>query len=145
MTDRGGSFFIGELAERTGLSRDAIRYYENRGLLPEAPRTESGYRLYGVTDVDRVAFIGQAQVLGLTLEEIQEVLEIVDRGRAPCVHVRERLATRLRETRERVRTLRELERRLEAALEKAEQTAGEPGAACHCPIIEAAGAGGGAR
>ncbi|MBW3554549.1 MAG: heavy metal-responsive transcriptional regulator [Gemmatimonadetes bacterium] len=137
MTDRD-HFFIGELAERTGMSRDAIRYYETMGVLPEAARSESGYRVYGVSDVERLGFIAQAQTLGLTLEEIAEVLGMVDEGRQPCVHVKERLALRLEETRERIRSMRALERRLERALARAGEAAWlERG--CRCRIIEVSG------
>lgn len=132
-------FFIGELAESTGVSRDAIRYYETTGVLPEADRTRSGYRLYAPDDVERIEFIGQAKTLGLTLEEIAEVLSLVDRGREPCVHVRERLRTRLSETREQIESLRTLERRLEAALRRAERNGGREPHGCRCRIIEAAG------
>lgn len=127
-------FFIGELAERAGLSRDTIRYYESVGVLPDPPRSEGGYRLYGDEDVERLTFVGQAQTLGLTLDEIREILETVDEGRQPCVHVRERLEARLDETRRRIRDLRKLERRLEATLSQTEAAPAEPG--CRCRIIE---------
>lgn len=131
------TFFIGELAERTGLSRDAIRYYESAGVLPEAERSESGYRLFGDEDVERISFVAQAQTLGLTLEEIGEILEVVEDGREPCVHVRERLSARLAETRDRIRRLRRLERRLVDTLANVD---GEPAdAGCRCRIIEGAG------
>lgn len=138
MGEAGGTFFIGELAERSGVSRDAIRYYESLGLLAEAPRTEAGYRLYVQDDVDRLEFIGQAQALGLALEEIHEVLAMVDEGREPCMHVRERLTARLQDTRDRIRRLRGLERQLVASLAQAQETAHESAAGCHCRIIEAA-------
>lgn len=130
------SFFIGELAARTGLGRDAIRYYESIGVLPKAERSDGGYRLYGPEDVDRITFIGQAQTLGLTLEEIREILGIVDAGEEPCVHVRVRLESRLQETRERIRDLRRLEGRLEATLSRASPEQSDP--ACRCRMIEAA-------
>lgn len=130
-------FFIGELAERTGVPRDTIRYYESLGVLPEAPRTGSGYRLYGPDDVDRLGFVGRAQTLGLTLEEIGEILEVVDEGREPCVHVRERLGARLEDTRRRIRDLRRLERRLKDSLARASSVPGE--STRRCRIIEAAG------
>lgn len=130
-------FFIGELAEQTGLTRDTIRYYESAGVLPEAERSESGYRVYGSDDIERIAFVGQAQTLGLTLEEIAEILEIVGDGREPCVHVRRRLSLRLDQTRDRIARLRELERRLVDTLARSEGTSAEPG--CRCHIIESAG------
>lgn len=127
-------FYIGELAERTGLGRDTIRYYESMGVLPEPPRSDGGYRLYGAEDVERLAFVGQAQTLGLTLEEIRDILRIVEEGREPCVHVRERLEARLDETRRRIRDLRKLERRLEATLSQAAAVPADSG--CRCRIIE---------
>ena len=48
---------IGELARQTGLSIKTIRYYERRGLLEQPPRTQGGYRLYGLEEVARVQFI----------------------------------------------------------------------------------------
>lgn len=132
------SFFIGELADRTGLGRDAIRYYESVGVLPKAARNDGGYRLYGPEDVDRITFIGQAQTLGLTLEEITEILEIVDAGEEPCVHVRTRLEGRLEETRERIRDLRRLEGRLETTLSRASSEQSD--SACRCRMIEAGAA-----
>lgn len=132
------TFFIGELADRTGLGRDAIRYYESIGVLPKAERSDGGYRQYGPEDVDRITFIGQAQTLGLTLEEIREILEIVGAGEEPCVHLRARLESRLQETRERIRDLRRLEGRLEATLSRALPEPSDP--ACRCRMIEAAAA-----
>lgn len=129
-------FFIGQLAERTGLSRDTIRYYEAAGVLPEPERTPGGYRSYGAADVERITFVGQAQVLGLTLEEIAGVLEIVDQGRDPCVHVRERLSARLQETRTRILQLQALERRLVDTLSVGTGDASQDG--CRCRIIESA-------
>jgi DNA-binding transcriptional MerR regulator len=57
---------IGELAERCGVSRDTIRFYEREGLLPRPQRTPALYRVYGDEDEGRLLFIRQAQALGLT-------------------------------------------------------------------------------
>ncbi|MGH8941322.1 MAG: MerR family DNA-binding transcriptional regulator, partial [Acidimicrobiia bacterium] len=46
---------IGELAARSGVSIDAIRYYERREVLPRAERTQSGYRLFDESAVERLA------------------------------------------------------------------------------------------
>ena len=129
-------FLIGELAARTGVTRDTIRYYEAAGVLRDAQRSGSGYRLYGPDDVERITFIGQAQALGLTLEEIAEILDIVDDGREPCAHVRQRLSLRLDETRERIRRLRALERRLVDTLSVVESELNA--AQCRCKIIQSA-------
>jgi MerR family transcriptional regulator, copper efflux regulator len=70
---------IGELARQTGLSFKTIRYYEQRGLLEQPPRTEGGYRLYGPEEVARLRFVQRAKLLGLPLEEIRELVELAVR------------------------------------------------------------------
>jgi DNA-binding transcriptional MerR regulator len=87
---------IGQLAELTGVSRDTLRYYENRRLLRQPNRTESGYRIYGSDAVSRVRFIKRARGLGFTLDEIRVIVEISDGGRPPCHHVDRYSARRLR-------------------------------------------------
>jgi len=140
------TFFIGELAERSGVSRDTIRYYESAGVLPEPSRSDSGYRLYTPDDVERLGFVRQAKALGLGLPEIAEILEIVDEGRHPCPEVLNALAERLVETRRRIRQLEELESRLSRTLSRASGAGAEPEGGSRCPIIEdATGAGREAR
>jgi DNA-binding transcriptional MerR regulator len=70
---------IGEVARQTGLSIKTIRYYESRGLLEQPPRTQGGYRLYGPEEVARLRFVQRAKLLGLTLEEIKELVELAVR------------------------------------------------------------------
>jgi DNA-binding transcriptional MerR regulator len=70
---------IGELAHQTGLSIKTVRYYEQRGLLEQPPRTEGGYRLYGPEEVARLRFVQRAKLLGLPLEEIRELVGLAAR------------------------------------------------------------------
>ena len=65
---------IGDVARLTGLPVKTIHYYERRGLLEPAARSESGYRLYGEEEAARLEFIKRAKLLGLTLEEIRELV-----------------------------------------------------------------------
>jgi DNA-binding transcriptional MerR regulator len=67
---------IGEVASLTGLPVKRIHYYERRGLLEPPPRSEAGYRLYGVEEVARLEFVKRAKLLGLTLEEIRELVTL---------------------------------------------------------------------
>ena len=71
---------IGELAARSGLTPDALRYYERLGLMPRAKRTVGGFRVYPIDATERIQFIKQAQANGLTLVEIRELLGFRDRG-----------------------------------------------------------------
>src|SRR5215468_9431222 len=67
---------IGRLAKAAGVNIDTIRYYERHGLLPRAPRRESGYREYGGADVARLSFIRRAKELGFSLADIAELLSL---------------------------------------------------------------------
>ena len=78
---------IGELAAELGLNPKTIRYYEEIGLLPEPRRTPAGYRLYKPADRERLSFILKARAVGLTLEEISDILAVRRRGQPPCEHV----------------------------------------------------------
>ena len=78
---------IGELAEELELNPRTLRFYESVGLLPEPDRTPSGYRDYSEDDLERVRFIKSAQRLGLSLEDIKEILAFKDRGDLPCDYV----------------------------------------------------------
>lgn len=97
---------IGELADATGVSTKALRFYEADGLLPQPARAVNGYRDYPPGAVERVAFIRQAQAAGLTLSQIREILTVRDGGRAPCRHAADLVAERLAEVEERLRELR---------------------------------------
>ena len=87
---------IGQLAAASGLTRDALRYYERQGLLPRSRRTSGGFREYDGGAVDRVRFIKEAQSHGLTLREIRDLVSHQsDAGRTRCQHVRDLLARKL--------------------------------------------------
>jgi DNA-binding transcriptional MerR regulator len=72
------TFTIGQVAERTGFSASALRYYEEQGLLAPATRTDAGYRLYDDHALSRLAFIARAKQLGCSLEEISDLLVVWD-------------------------------------------------------------------
>jgi DNA-binding transcriptional MerR regulator len=96
---------IHELAHQTGVSAKTIRYYESIGLLPRSARAENNYRQYAPTDVQRLRFIASARSLGLSLDDISEILAARDNGIAPCQRVLDTIAQRLNEIDRRVADL----------------------------------------
>jgi DNA-binding transcriptional MerR regulator len=74
MDPTGAEMTIGELAAAARVNVETIRYYEREGILPEPPRSPSGYRRYSDTDRWRLAFIRRGKALGFTLKEIAELL-----------------------------------------------------------------------
>lgn len=112
---------IGDVARRVGMATSAIRFYEEAGLLPEPERTASGYREYDQSVIERLAFIRAGQGVGLTLNELREVLTIRDRGEPPCRHVSDLISTRIDEVDQRIRDLRRLRKDLAGLAETAEE------------------------
>ncbi|WP_328940836.1 MerR family transcriptional regulator [Streptomyces sp. NBC_00250] len=69
-----GLWSIGELAERAGATVKTVRYYSDRGLLPEAGRSSGGHRRYGPGALDRLRLIRSLRALGLPVPEVERVL-----------------------------------------------------------------------
>lgn len=104
---------VSEVAVRTGVRPDTVRFYEKEGLLPKPLRSDSGYREYDETVVERMQLIRGAQAAGLRLADIRQLLEIKDKGQCPCGHTRTIVDQRLHEISAEMTRLRELKGRLE--------------------------------
>jgi len=103
---------IGELADELGINPKTIRYYESIGLLPEPMRTPSGYRDYDGRTGELLRFIKSAQRLGITLDEVREILALRERGEPPCGYVRRVLSRQVDEIDDRIAELRQLRKEL---------------------------------
>ncbi|HVB42906.1 MAG TPA: heavy metal-responsive transcriptional regulator [Streptosporangiaceae bacterium] len=86
---------IGQVASEAGVSIDTVRFYERRGVLPQAPRTPAGYRVYTDAAVARIKLARRLQSLGLTLDEVAGALRAHDEGHASCQSQRWRLQAAL--------------------------------------------------
>lgn len=98
---------IGDVARLSGLPVRTIRYYERRGLLEPAARSEGGYRVYGAEEVARLEFVKRAKLLGLTLEEIRELVGLAARCNEGEImpHLEDVLDAKLGETERKIKEL----------------------------------------
>lgn len=120
------------LARCTGCNLETTRYYEKIGIMPEPPRTASGYRVYDETHVARLRFILRARELGFSIEEIRGLLALVDGGTQTCSEVKERTERHLAEVRTKIADLKRIEKVLATT---AAQCSGEQ--VPECPVLEA--------
>ena len=124
---------IGIVAKRIGLSIDAIRFYERNALLPRAARTEGGFRQYGESEVETLAFIRRVQGLGFKLSEIRGLLKLRGDRLQPCAPVKRRLQQKLADVQRKLTDLQKLEHELRSALRSCDRELRKRDA--HCPIL----------
>lgn len=111
------TYQIGELAARSGLTPDTLRYYERLGLPPPPQRSTGGFRLYQEVTLDRLRCIKQAQLLGLTLDEIHALVSYRGEGGTKrCRRVRDLLLAKLTELEKKLAELQEFRRTLKGYL-----------------------------
>src|SRR5260370_40978930 len=107
---------IGIVAKKIGVSVDAIRFYERNALLPRPPRTPGGFRQYGESEVETLAFIRRVQGLGFKLREIRGLLNLRGNRLQPCAPVRRRLDEKLADVCGKLADLQTLEHDVRIAL-----------------------------
>lgn len=131
---------IGEVASVSGLPVKTIRYYEEIGLLmPTVERSQSsGYRLFTPQVLNRLAFIKRSQSLGLSLSEVQQILQVHDHGEVPCGEVKQHLEAKVAEINRQIEALETLRTELQGILSGwQEQPSSDRLAQTICPNIQA--------
>ena len=103
---------IQTVSTQSGVSAQTIRYYESVGLLPEPQRQPNGYRIYAPEDVERVRFVAGARRLGLSIDDIREIVALRDTGEAPCSTVLALLQQKADEIQQRIAELQRMETEL---------------------------------
>ncbi len=111
---------IGEVAKRSEIEIETIRYYERQGLLAEPDRRPSGCRQYDESVVSRLQFIRNAKELGFTLAEIKELLGLWFDVNTKCVHVRQRAEQKITNIEDKIRSLQKMKRSLEKIISQCE-------------------------
>ncbi len=123
---------IGELAKRSRVNLETIRYYERQELLPKPPRLKSGYRAFPVESVQHVRFIKQAQELGFSLKEVKELLSLRAQPGSSGSDVRKRVEVKIADIEEKMKTLKAIKSDLVQLMATCKGTA----TINDCPIME---------
>lgn len=123
---------ISELAERCGVNKETIRYYERLGLLSEPSRTNAGYRMYPAEFVNRLQVIKRMQDLGFSLAEINKLLGIVDKDNERCKDMYDFVVQKIDDVQKKIRDLK----RIEHMLINLKDCCPDEKSLHKCPIIE---------
>jgi Hg(II)-responsive transcriptional regulator len=121
-----------QVAQRAGVNAQTLRYYERRGLLPDPPRTASGYRAYEPEAVRIVRFIKRAQELGFSLTEIEMLLHLADGGPESCDAARQLAENKVAEMDTKIATLYAMR----ASLTRLIATCARPRGERDCPLLD---------
>jgi DNA-binding transcriptional MerR regulator len=131
---------IGEVARASGVSRDAIRYYERLRLLAAAARTSAGYRRYSTDVLNRLLLVRNAQRFGFSLRAIAGFVRVRDAGGKPCHDVRIAAQQMLHDVDARIAELQSTRRRMRATLRTWDRTLTRTPADRPARLLEALGA-----
>ena len=96
---------VGEVSRKLGLNPQTLYFYERIGLIPSPHRTEAGYRLFSQEDVDRLAFITHTKSMGLSLDDIREILAAKEQKSPTCQAVHDSLLKKARVIEETIQQL----------------------------------------
>lgn len=130
-----GYITIGALAQSTGVSVSAIRYYEEIGLISKAHRRPSGHRVYGPEARDVLAVIRSCREFGFSIEQVRELVLLSTNVQLPCDETRGIALTHLNTVKAKLAEFRQLERSLTKFIQSCtENCIGGP--APQCNILE---------
>jgi DNA-binding transcriptional MerR regulator len=122
---------IGEASRTCGVKVPTIRYYEQIGLLPAAPRTEGNRRRFDAGDLRRLAFIRHARALGFEIDAIRTLLTLQDNPHQSCGTADAIARARLVEVEQRIASLTALKAELDLMVESCRH-----GKVADCRVIE---------
>lgn len=131
--DTQKSLTIGELARRTGLSVETIRFYERNAIIAQPVRPVVGYRAYLPEVVARLGFVHEAKQLGFTLKEIRDLLALRDDPQTDAAAVRGRTAAKLAQIEDKIDQFQ----RMRVTLQDLLSACPGSGALDRCSIVEA--------
>lgn len=131
MTTMTDGMNIGEASGKAGVTPKMVRHYESLGLLPKVHRTESGYRVYGESEVHTLRFIKRSRDLGFSIPEIAELVRLWQDRKRPSANVKKVASAHLAELDRKIKEMESMRKTLQHLVHCC-QGDGRP----DCPILE---------
>lgn len=131
---------IGQLAQRSGFTRDTIRFYEKHGLIavPRKARRENNYKEYPDEALERLLHIKRIKGLGFTLNETQEILDLMDMDKATCTHMSAQFTAKTKAIDEKIAELKALKSTLLESAALCPTPAEDRGQQGNCGLLSSA-------
>ena len=127
---------VNEVARQFDLNTQTLYYYERIGLIPSPQRNVSGYRIFSEPDLQRLSLIERAKALGLTLEEIKEILQLQEGQGLTCNEVHQRLLAKLQQIETTIAQLQELKAELLPLIQRCEASLSHEQSATDCGVFQ---------
>ncbi len=130
---------IGELSNKTGLSRDTIRFYEKQGLISVArkERRFNNYKEYSEEILQRLLAVKRIKSFGITLNEASDLLDMIEMNEATCDNVLGKIEAKVKLLDEKIKELRKIKTLLLDGIENCRGVCNQSMAVINCPIIVA--------
>ncbi|NJO29726.1 MAG: heavy metal-responsive transcriptional regulator [Richelia sp. SL_2_1] len=135
LSNTNETLLIGKVQKLSGVPIGTIRYYESLGLIKSAGRTYGGFRYFSEDILTRLSFIKRAQQLGLSLQEIADILQIYDGGKAPCDQIQHKLEDKILQIDQQIDDLLKLQGELKSLLSGWKSLSNKPNDII-CPNIQ---------
>jgi DNA-binding transcriptional MerR regulator len=131
-----GMLNIGEVAHELSLNPQTIYFYEKIGLIPSITRNKNGYRLFSEDDVTRLSLIVTLKSLGMTLDEVKEMLNLKDNHRLTCEEVAQELQEKIMQINTKIAQLTTLRSELSNLLRECCTRSKSQSKPCQCTLLD---------
>ena len=128
---------IGELSQKSGLSRDTIRFYEKHGLIRvmKKERRDNNYKEYSEEILQRLLIIKRVKAFGFTLKEVSDILELIELNEATCNNVSHKVSDKVKSLDDKISELVQIRSLLLTRLNSCEGVCNPKQPEENCPIF----------
>lgn len=128
---------VSDVARQFDLNPQTLYFYERIGLLPPPQRDMSGYRMFAPRDLERLSLIERAKGLGLSLDEIKEILQLQEGQGLTCREVHQRLLKKLQQIEVKISQLQALKAELLPLVQRCETALNQQHLSTDCGVFQA--------